>query len=177
MSRVIDLPAIRQALVELDRIAAEHPEICQGLGQWDEKSVAGIVAGGKPEKTPSERQAIYRRQQAAKGVKRETFFITPEAQVAFTALRARYPEKSRDTILCDAVINLMAALDHPVPPPPESPVDRRDSAILDLHSQRLTPTEISNRLAAMGIVASTGSPVHRKVIIGCLDSRGLKPNR
>lgn len=117
MSAVIDLPRIRRALSELDRIATEHPEICQGLGQWDEKAVAGIV-NGKP---GSERQAEYRRKLAAQGIKREVFFATPEAQTALAELRALHPDKTRDNILCDAVINLLAAQRSPDPMPVVTP--------------------------------------------------------
>lgn len=105
MPRVIDLPRIRRALSELDRIAAEHPEICQGVGQWDEKAVAGIITG----KPGSERQAEYRRKLALKGIKREVFFATPEAKAALVQLRALFPDKTRDAILCDALIHLRAA--------------------------------------------------------------------
>ena len=114
MSAVIDLPRIRRALSELDRIAAEHPEICQGLGQWDEKAVAGIVTG----KTGSERQADYRRKLAAQGVKREVFFATPEAQTALAELRALHPDKTRDNILCDALLMMLSAA---LPPAPQAP--------------------------------------------------------
>ncbi len=110
MARVMNLPVIRKALAELDRIAAEHPEICQGVGQWDEKAVAGILTG----KPGSERQAEYRRKLAAQGIKREVFFATPEAQTALAELRTLYPEKTRDTILCDAVLSLLAAHSAPV---------------------------------------------------------------
>ena len=33
MPRPVDLPRVRRVLAELDRIAAEHPELCQGQGQ------------------------------------------------------------------------------------------------------------------------------------------------
>ena len=105
MSAVIDLPRIRRALSELDRIATEHPEICQGLGQWDEKAVAGIITG----KPGNERQAEYRRKLAAQGIKREVFFATPEAQTALAELRALHPDKTRDNIFCDALLLMLAA--------------------------------------------------------------------
>lgn len=128
MSAVIDLPRAKKALAALDKIAAEHPEICQGLGQWDEKAVAGIV-NGKP---GSERQAEYRRKLAARGIKREIFFATPEAQTALAELRALHPDKTRDNILCDAVINLLAAQRTP---------DRPAPATLPLFDSDTTPDE------------------------------------
>lgn len=85
----------------------------------------------------------------------------PIAEVADRLLSAALSEAGR------------AAVD---PPPVESPVDR-DTAIRDLHSQRLTPTEISRRLATMGIVASTGNPICRATITRVLEISGLKPNR
>lgn len=122
MSAVIDLPRIRRALSELDRIATEHPEICQGLGQWDEKAVAGIITG----KPGNERQAEYRRKLAAQGIKREVFFATPEAQTALAELRALHPDKTRDNILCDALLTTLAVQRTPDPlpaltPPPVDP--------------------------------------------------------
>ena len=121
MSRVMDLPVIRKALAELDRIATEHPEICQGIGKWDEAAVERIVTRGKPRKPGNERQAEYRRQQAAKGIKREIFFATPEARLAWAKLRVMYPGKSRDTILCDALINLLATQQDSTPSGTYSP--------------------------------------------------------
>ena len=107
MSAIIDLPRIRRALSELDRIATEHPEICQGVGQWDEKAVEKITLGrGTP---ANERAVAYRQRLAAQGIKREVFFATPEAKAALVELRALNPEKTRDNILCDALINLLAA--------------------------------------------------------------------
>ncbi len=145
MSAVIDLPRIRRALSELDRIATEHPEICQGLGQWDEKAVAGIVTG----KPGSERQAEYRRKLAAQGIKREVFFATPEAQTALAELRALRPDQTRDNILCDALLMMLAtqrAPENTLPavsaapvepdstgsPPVDSAVDRHAALMLEL---------------------------------------------
>jgi hypothetical protein len=60
-------------------------------------------------------------------------------------------------------------------PPVESAVDR-DAAILAAHRLGLTPTEITRRLATMGILASSGNPISRRTVIRVLDSAGLKPN-
>lgn len=105
MERPVDLPRIRRALSELDRIAAEHPEICQGIGQWTEQAVEKMTMG-----TPAnERASAFRRRLAEKGIKREIFFATPEARDALVQLRALHPDKTRDRILCDAVLNLLTA--------------------------------------------------------------------
>ena len=148
MSAVIDLPRAKKALAALDKIAAEHPEICQGLGQWDEKAVAGIV-NGKP---GSERQAEYRRKLAARGIKGEIFFATPEAQTALAELRALHPDKTRDNILCDAVINLLAAQRAPDPMPvvPPAPVDPDTLPLFEPDSADFNPVESdSDRQAAL----------------------------
>lgn len=132
MSAVIDLPRIRRALAELDRIAEAHPEMCQGLGQWDEKAVESIIVA-----TPAkDRVRAMRERLAAKGVKREIFFATPEAQAALAELRALRPDQTRDYILCDAVIHLLATHQRPAPAPltpspvPDLPADRLLSAAL-----------------------------------------------
>ena len=106
MNAVIDLPRARKALAALDKIAAEHPEMCQGIGQWDEAAVEKITMG-----TPArDRVKAMRDRLAAQGIKREVFFATPEAQAALVELRALHPDKTRDNILCDALINLLAAM-------------------------------------------------------------------
>ena len=105
MGAVFDLPRIRRALAELDRIVAAHPEMCQGLGQWTEKEVEKMIMG-----TPAkDRVKAMRERLAAQGIKREVFFATPEAQTALAELRALRPDQTRDNILCDAVICLLAA--------------------------------------------------------------------
>ncbi len=111
MGAVIDLPRIRRALSELDRIAAEHPEMCQGIGQWTENEVEKIIMG-----TPAkDRVKAMRERLAAQGIKREVFFATPWAQAALAELRALRPDQTRDAILCDAVISLLAAQEKPPP--------------------------------------------------------------
>ncbi len=141
MSAVVDLPRARRALAELDRIAAAHPEMCQGIGQWDEKTVEKIIMG-----TPAkDRVKAMRERLAARGIKREIFFATPEAQTALAELRALHPDKTRDNILCDAVINLLAAQRTP---------DRPAPATLPLFDSDTTPDErqAKLRLAVDGLV-------------------------
>ncbi len=59
--------------------------------------------------------------------------------------------------------------------PVESALDR-DAAILAAHRLGLTPTEITRKLATMGILASSGNPISRRTAIRVLESAGLKPN-
>lgn len=148
MSAVVDLPRARRALAELDRIAAAHPEMCQGIGQWDEKTVEKIIMG-----TPAkDRVKAMRERLAARGIKREIFFATPEAQTALAELRALHPDKTRDNILCDAVINLLAAQRAPDPMPvvPPAPVDPDTLPLFEPDSADFNPVESdSDRQAAL----------------------------
>ena len=100
MPKTIDLPRIRRALSELDRIAAEHPELCQHQGQWDEKEVEEMIMG-----TPAkERVAQLRARREAQGIKRITFFCDPNAQTALLALRKEQPDLTVDATICAALI-------------------------------------------------------------------------
>lgn len=95
MSRPVDLPRVRRALAELDRIAAEHPELCQGKGQWDEQEVEKIVMG-----TPAnERVRAYRARLRKQGNTNISVFLTPEAHAALSTLRALHPGKSINDII------------------------------------------------------------------------------
>ena len=154
MSAVIDLPRIRRALAELDRIAEAHPEMCRGLGQWDEKAVESIIVG-----TPAkDRVRAMRERLAAKGVKREIFFATPEAQAALAELRTLRPDQTRDNILCDALIQLLAAQQRPAPetltprPVPELPADRAELARRghELQASGMTAAAIAEQFNVRG---------------------------
>ena len=95
MPRSVDLPRDRRALAELDRIAAEHPELCQGQGRWDEPEVEKIVMG-----TPAnERVRAYRARLLEQGNTRISVFLTPDANAALTSLRTRYPDKSINDVI------------------------------------------------------------------------------
>ena len=114
MGAVIDLPRIRRALSELDRIAEAHPEMCQGIGQWTEQEVEKLLMG-----TPAkDRVKAMRERRAAQGIKREVFFATPEAQAALAELRALRHDQTRDNILCDALLTTLAAYAAPANPDP-----------------------------------------------------------
>ena len=87
MNEVIDLPRARRALAALDRIAAEHPELCQGIGQWNEHEVEKIMA------TPvNERVSAYRNRLQAGGRWRLSAFITQDARESLNRLRKEYPD-------------------------------------------------------------------------------------
>ena len=154
MSAVIDLPRIRRALAELDPIAEAHPEMCQGLGQWDEKAVESIIVGT----LAKDQVRAMRERLAAKGVKREIFFTTPQAQAALAELRALRPDQTRDYILCDAMIHLLAAQQCPVPetltprPVPDLPTDRAELARHghELQATGMTAAAIADQFNAQG---------------------------
>lgn len=98
MPRPVDLPRVRHALAELDRIAAEHPELCQGQGQWNEQEVKKIMG------TPvAERVKAYRRRLCEQGRTRISVFLTPEAHAALLALRARYPNTPINDLVSDVL--------------------------------------------------------------------------
>lgn len=97
MTKTIDLPRVRRALVELDRIAAEHPNIrpIDGLEQLEQLVMTT---------TNQERLAKYREKQQQKGLKRVTVYLSPNAQAALRRLQDRTGE-SQSEILSDAVIH------------------------------------------------------------------------
>lgn len=98
MPRPIDLPRIRRALANLDRIAAEHPDYCQGQGQWNEAEVKKIMGTPTPE-----RMKAYRARLRAQGWKQVAMFLSPEAVNRLDELRRQFPEKSTGEIVSDAL--------------------------------------------------------------------------
>jgi signal-transduction protein with cAMP-binding, CBS, and nucleotidyltransferase domain len=95
MARLIDLPKIRRALSELDRIAAEHPEYCQRQGQWTENAVREIVM-----RTPDRlRTAKYRDRLRANGNWRLTAHLSAEAKAALDRLRQAHPDLTINELL------------------------------------------------------------------------------
>jgi hypothetical protein len=85
-SRPIDLPRIRRALNELDRIAAEHPELIGQHGQWDEHEVESMMKSqAKPAR---ERVADYRRRMIDAGHSRICFYASPETKANLDAIKA-----------------------------------------------------------------------------------------
>lgn len=98
MPRPIDLPRVRRALKELDRIAAEHPELCQGQGQWNEVEVKKIMGTPAPERVKA-----YRHRLREQGRVRISVFLKPEASAALLALRSRYPNTPINDIVSDVL--------------------------------------------------------------------------
>lgn len=76
MSAVVDLPRIRRALSALDKLAADNPDRCQGVGTWTESAVEEIIMG-----TPTkERVAQYRARLRDKGY-RGIYIFAPESAI------------------------------------------------------------------------------------------------
>lgn len=95
MPKTIDLPRIRRALSELDRIAAEHPEYCQHQGQWNETAVKEMVMG-----TPAkERVAAYRDRLRADGNWRLSAHLSADAKAALDQLRQSHPDLTINELL------------------------------------------------------------------------------
>jgi len=99
MPRPIDLPRIRRALANLDRIAAEHPEYCQGQGQWDEHEVKKLMG------TPvNERMKAYRARMRERGWKQVAMYLSPEALEQLDQLKEQYPDSSVGEIMSALLI-------------------------------------------------------------------------
>ena len=101
MTRPVDLPRIRRALAELDRIAAEHPEIRHRGQPWsnDMAQLQEIIM------TPGkERIAKYRAKQREKGLKTVNVFLTPEAQAALNKLQSERPDATMGDVISDALL-------------------------------------------------------------------------
>mgnify|MGYP003376585721 CR=1 FL=1 len=95
MPKTIDLPRIRRALSELDRIAAEHPEYCRHQGQWNETAVKEMVMG-----TPAkERVAAYRDRLRADGNWRLSAHLSADAKAALDQLRQSHPDLTINELL------------------------------------------------------------------------------
>lgn len=94
----VDLPRVRRALSNLDKIAAEHPELCRGGGKWTEQEVAKIM--GTP---ANERVKAYRARLREQGNTNISVFLTPDARTALSTLRAMHPGKSINDIVSDVL--------------------------------------------------------------------------
>lgn len=111
MPHLINLPVIRRALSNLDRIAAEHPEYCQHQGQWDEKAVEKILMA-----TPvNERVSAYRNRLQAGGRWRLSAFITPDARESLNRLRKEYPDLAINDLVSGILTGKISI------PPPNQP--------------------------------------------------------
>lgn len=101
MARPVDLPRIRRALAELDRIAANHPEIRHRGQPWSNDMAQlqeVIMTPGK------ERIAKYRAKQREKGLKTVNVFLTPEAQAALNKLQSERPDATMGDVISDALL-------------------------------------------------------------------------
>lgn len=110
MARPVDLPRIRRALAELDKIAAEHPEIRHRGQPWsnDMSQLQEVIM------TPGkERIAKYRAKQKAMGLKTVNVFLTPAAQVALNKLQAERPDATMGDVISDALVNEVAKEQRP----------------------------------------------------------------
>lgn len=107
MNRPIDLPRARRALAELDRIAAEHPELCRGGERWADNLDHLETIMGKPNTggTPArERMVAYRRRLIKEqGRHRVSVFLTPDAHEVLIKLRARHPGMSTNDLVSDVL--------------------------------------------------------------------------
>lgn len=106
MPRPIDLPRIRSALSELDRIATEHPE----LRQCDVRLANNIDAletaiVGTPAK---DRSAAYKNRLREKGYRQVSIFLSPEAQTRLKQLIADYPNRSVGDVVSSALTGEIA---------------------------------------------------------------------
>lgn len=100
MVRPIDLPRARRALAELDRIAAEHPELCRGGERWADNLDELERAMGTPAKI---RTAAYKSRLREKGYKQISIFLSPQAQERLAELAENAPERSIGDIISDVL--------------------------------------------------------------------------
>ena len=83
MSAVIDLPRVRRALSALDAIAAARG-LRPGAGHFTEEDVRAMLS-----KSVGERQRTFRERKRAAGWVRRGINLSPDAQAALAAIRAR----------------------------------------------------------------------------------------
>ena len=102
-ARPIDLPRARRALAELDRIAAEHPEIRHRGKPWGENmnQLQEIIM------TPSkQRDEKYRAKQRERGLKPVTVYLTPPAQAVLNKLQSEQPDANMGDIISNALLRM-----------------------------------------------------------------------
>ncbi len=83
MAKVLDLPKIKQSLANLDRIAAEHPEILGRLTMTDLEASLSEKSG-----TSTERQRRLKQKRLAAGIKPNQVWLS-DADI--DALKSSYP--------------------------------------------------------------------------------------
>lgn len=106
MPRSIDLPRVRQALAELDRIAAEHPEIIGKGEPWADNldELHKVIT-----MDTNQRIAEYRARQRDKGMRRISIFLSPEASEALEALQRVYPGQPIGEIVSRSLVTTALA--------------------------------------------------------------------
>lgn len=112
MNRPVDLPRIRRALAELDRLAAEHPEIRHRGRPWATamNQLRETITIMTPNK---ERIAKYRAKQQQKGLRAVTIYLTTDAQTALHRLQAERPDANMGDIISDALLSVIATRGNP----------------------------------------------------------------
>lgn len=106
MPKTIDLLRARRALAELDRIAAEHPEIVGKGEPWKDnlEELQRVITMNH-----NQRIAEYRARQQAKGMRRVSIFLSPEATEALEALQRATPGKPVGEIISRALVSAALA--------------------------------------------------------------------
>ena len=124
MPRPIDLLRIRRALARWDQIAVDHPEYCQGQGQWDEPEVKKIMG------TPiNERMKAYRARLRERGWRQVAMYLSPEALARLDQLREQHPAQSIGELVSAALVADQRSVDRVIHPTAdyqrENPVEER----------------------------------------------------
>jgi len=115
--KVVDLQAVRKASENLDRLAAEHPEL---LGESTAEEWEAVLKG-RLAKPGRERQKALRDRRAALGVQRFEVWVDPERA---EALRQRYPAERGGVDWARVIDQALGAKASPVTKPaqPREPV-------------------------------------------------------
>ncbi len=101
MSKVVDLPRVRRALSALDKIALDHPDLCQGGGgRWSE-NLEELDRITQPTKN---RMQAYRARMRERGWRQVAMFLSPDAYACLGQLRDQYPDKAIGELVSDALL-------------------------------------------------------------------------
>ena len=123
MNRPVDLPRVRRALAELDRLVAEHPALCQGGEHWaDHLNALEEALVGTP---TNERMKAYRRRLREQGRRRVSVFLTPEADAVLLTLRSQHPGMTVNDIISDTLTGRLALPGNESPAETPSPKERQ----------------------------------------------------
>ena len=102
--------------------------------------------------TTSERQERYRLARLASGSKREAFWLEPQAQDALKQVKSLRPGATRDQIVNQALIELLAHNDSVLATNADMPVDRAELATLarEWRLECMTLEQVATRLNDLG---------------------------